>query len=182
MVSGAGAAAMSCLDLYEQLGVVTEHISVFDSKGHIHAGREDLDERKAHFAGQQAYPDLRTALTGANVFLGLSKGGLLTGEDLKLMADNPVVAAEGSGSGDRGGMEPLVVKPANGKSKGGKAGKKAAAALGPEESEAAASPFKLASAHSQATVVGAGEGACSHCGRIAGGAGLEADAADVRGG
>lgn len=93
VVSGAGAAAMSCLDLYEQLGVVTEHISVFDSKGHIHAGREDLDERKAHFAGQQAYPDLRTALTGADVFLGLSKGGLLTGEDLKLMADNPVVFA-----------------------------------------------------------------------------------------
>jgi malate dehydrogenase (oxaloacetate-decarboxylating)(NADP+) len=93
VVSGAGAAAMSCLDLYEQLGVKTEHIAVFDSKGHIHQGRNGLDDRKAHFASPVAFADLKTALEGADVFLGLSKGGLLTGEDLKLMADNPVVFA-----------------------------------------------------------------------------------------
>lgn len=93
VVSGAGAAAMSCLDLYEQLGVKTEHIAVFDSKGHIHQGRNGLDDRKAHFASPVAFADLKTALEGADVFLGLSKGGLLTGDDLKLMADNPVVFA-----------------------------------------------------------------------------------------
>ncbi len=93
VVSGAGAAAMSCLDLYEQLGAVKEHIAVFDSKGHIHSGREGLDERKAHYATETVYADLQSALEGADVFLGLSKGGLLTGEDLKRMADNPIVFA-----------------------------------------------------------------------------------------
>ncbi len=93
VVSGAGAAAMSCLDLYEQLGVAKERIAVFDSKGHIHAGRTGLDERKAHYATKETYPDLKAALDGADVFLGLSKGGLLTGEDLKRMADNPIVFA-----------------------------------------------------------------------------------------
>ena len=93
VVSGAGAAAMSCLDLYEQLGAVKEHIAVFDSKGHIHAGRVGLDERKAHYATETTYADLQSALAGADVFLGLSKGELLTGDDLKQMADNPIVFA-----------------------------------------------------------------------------------------
>lgn len=84
---------MSCLELYEQLGVRREHISVFDSKGHVHAGRTDLDERKAHYATTETYPDLQSAMKGADVFLGLSKGGLLKGDDLRLMADNPVVFA-----------------------------------------------------------------------------------------
>ena len=52
VVSGAGAAAMSCLDLYMQLGMSLENIAVFDSSGHVHAGRKDLGERKKVFASK----------------------------------------------------------------------------------------------------------------------------------
>ena len=53
VVSGAGAAAMSCIDLYEQLGLTINQVDVFDSKGHIHAGREGLDPSKQRFAGKR---------------------------------------------------------------------------------------------------------------------------------
>ena len=75
MVSGAGAAAMSCLDIYEQLGMKRENAAVFDSRGHIHAGREGLDASKQKYATSKAYADLADAMKGADVFLGLSKGG-----------------------------------------------------------------------------------------------------------
>ena len=93
VVSGAGASAMACLDLYMQLGVRLENIAVFDSKGHIHAGREGLGPRKqalAHAATPIA--DLSEALKGADVFLGLSRGGLVQGHMIEAMAENPIVA------------------------------------------------------------------------------------------
>ena len=93
VVSGAGAAAMSCLDIYEQLGMKREHAAVFDSRGHIHAGREDLGESKQRYATPKAYDSLADAMKGADVFLGLSKGGLVDAAMVQGMADNPIVFA-----------------------------------------------------------------------------------------
>ena len=93
VVSGAGAAAMSCLDIYEQLGMKRANAAVFDSRGHIHAGREGLDESKQKYATATEYADLAAAMQGADVFLGLSKGGLVNADMVKSMADNPIVFA-----------------------------------------------------------------------------------------
>lgn len=94
VVSGAGASAMACLDLYRQLGVRLENIAVFDSKGHIHAGREGLEPRKQALAhAQKPHADLAEALQGADVFLGLSRGGLVNGDMIRGMADRPIVFA-----------------------------------------------------------------------------------------
>ena len=93
VVSGAGAAAMSCLDLYMQLGVKLENIAVFDSKGHINKARGPLDERKSLFASETTYDSLADAIKGADVFLGLSKGGIVDAGMVRSMADNPIVFA-----------------------------------------------------------------------------------------
>ena len=93
VVSGAGAAAMSCLDIYEQLGMKREHAAVFDSRGHIHAGREGLGESKQRYATKKAYDSLADAMKGADVFLGLSKGGLVDAAMVQGMANNPIVFA-----------------------------------------------------------------------------------------
>ena len=93
VVSGAGAAAMSCLDLYMKLGLKTENIAVFDSKGHVNSKRQDLDGRKKEFATKSSYSSLLEAFEGADVFLGLSKGGLVDAEMIKVMAENPIVFA-----------------------------------------------------------------------------------------
>ena len=93
VVSGAGAAAMSCLDLYLQLGLTLKNIAVFDSRGHVHSGREGLGERKQRFATEKSYSSLADAMKGANVFLGLSKGGLMSGDMIKSMGADPIVFA-----------------------------------------------------------------------------------------
>ena len=93
VVSGAGASAMSCLDLYLQLGARVENIAVFDSKGLIRNDRDDLDERKARFASSMTYADLAEAMKGADVFVGLSRGGVVNAEMVKSMAANPIVFA-----------------------------------------------------------------------------------------
>ena len=93
VVSGAGAAAMSCLDIYEQLGMKRENAAVFDSRGHIHAGRQGLDASKQKYATKVEYADLAEAMKGADVFLGLSKGGLVDASMVQSMAANPIVFA-----------------------------------------------------------------------------------------
>ncbi|WP_306641795.1 NADP-dependent malic enzyme [Sanyastnella coralliicola] len=93
VVSGAGAAAISCLDLYVRLGAKLENIAMFDSKGHINTSRDNLDERKSRFATEQAFTDLGDALKDADVFLGLSKGGIVNGDMIKSMTSNPIVFA-----------------------------------------------------------------------------------------
>ena len=93
VVSGAGAAAMSCLDLYMKLGLQKENIAVFDSKGHLNSNRQDLDGRKQEFATKNSYSSLLEAFEGADMFLGLSKGGLVDTEMIKVMAANPIVFA-----------------------------------------------------------------------------------------
>ena len=93
VVSGAGAAAMSCLDIYEQLGMKRENAAVFDSRGHIHAGRQGLDASKQKYATKVEYANLAQAMKGADVFLGLSKGGLVDASMVQSMAANPIVFA-----------------------------------------------------------------------------------------
>ncbi len=93
VVSGAGAAAVACMKLYIGLGVRRENIRVFDSKGLIHEGRTDLDELKKEFVVPGKSMSLAEGMKDADVFIGLSKGGVLNGEMIKSMAKNPIVFA-----------------------------------------------------------------------------------------
>ena len=93
VVSGAGAAAMSCLDLYEQLGMSANQVDVFDSKGHINTGREGLDASKQRYANDRRFDSLEAAMKDADVFLGLSKGGLVEPAMVAGMAKNPIAFA-----------------------------------------------------------------------------------------
>ena len=94
VVSGAGSAAISCTNFYISLGADPEKIAMFDSRGHIHAGRTDLTENKKTFATKKAYGSIAEALVGADCFLGLSKGNLLTKEMVAGMAkSSPIIFA-----------------------------------------------------------------------------------------
>ncbi len=93
VVSGAGAAAVACTKLYVKAGIKKENVAMFDSKGHIHAAREDLNKYKREFATENKYDSIADALKGADVFVGVSVGGLLTQEMVKSMADNPIIFA-----------------------------------------------------------------------------------------
>ena len=92
VVSGAGAAGIACAKFYMALGVRRENIYMFDSKGLIHTGRLDLHPTKAIFA-QSEDCTLEVALQGADIFLGLSKKGLLKQEMVKSMAPHPIIFA-----------------------------------------------------------------------------------------
>ena len=93
VVVGAGAAGIACSHLYVTAGVKQENIAMFDTKGHIHKGRTDLNEYKAAFAQETPFESLTEALNGADAFLGLSKGGLLKKEMVAGMADTPIIMA-----------------------------------------------------------------------------------------
>lgn len=93
VVSGAGAAAISCVNLYCALGVKPEHILMLDSKGVISTDRDDLDEIKVKYARETNCKSLKDAMKGTDVFLGLSIGNIVTKEMLKSMAPNPIVFA-----------------------------------------------------------------------------------------
>ena len=93
VVSGAGASAQSCMKLYISLGVKKENIYVFDSKGLIHEDRLDLDENKKFFIQKSSNCTLEEAMVNADVFLGLSRGGILNKKMIKSMAKDPIVFA-----------------------------------------------------------------------------------------
>jgi malate dehydrogenase (oxaloacetate-decarboxylating)(NADP+) len=93
VISGAGASALSCAKLYVALGVKVTNIFMFDSKGLIGAFREDLDAMKTFFAVHKKDVLFENAFRGADVFLGLSKGGLVSKEMVKKMAKDPIVFA-----------------------------------------------------------------------------------------
>ena len=93
IVSGAGAAAISCARLYNMLGAKLENIYLFDSKGLIYNDRPDLDEHKQFFACHKKDMTLMEGFKGADVFLGLSKGGVVSKDMIKLMAKDPIVFA-----------------------------------------------------------------------------------------
>lgn len=93
VVNGAGASAMACIKLYRALGAKQENIVMLDSKGVIREDRTDLNSYKREFATQKDLYQLEDALDGADVFLGLSKGGILKKEMIQKMAKNPIVFA-----------------------------------------------------------------------------------------
>ncbi len=94
VVSGAGAAALSCVALMVKLGVKKENVFMFDSKGLIHESRTDIDDRKRKFASSKnLYASLAEALKNSDVFLGLSQPNLITADMVKSMAKNPIVFA-----------------------------------------------------------------------------------------
>jgi malate dehydrogenase (oxaloacetate-decarboxylating)(NADP+) len=93
VVSGAGASAQSCLKLYVSLGVKKENIFVYDSKGLIHKSRTDLDINKKYFIQSGNDYSLQDAMKSADVFLGLSRGGVVNASMIKSMAKNPIVFA-----------------------------------------------------------------------------------------
>ena len=94
VVNGAGAAAISCTKLYEALGATHENIIMLDSKGVITSDRERLDETKRYFAtDRRDIHTLEEAIKGADVFLGLSKGNVLSQDMICTMADHPIVFA-----------------------------------------------------------------------------------------
>jgi len=91
--SGAGAAGMACLDLLVNLGLKKENIIVCDSKGVIHTGRNKLDGRKADYARDTDKRTLADAIESADIFLGVSAGGVLSGDMVKTMAKQPIIMA-----------------------------------------------------------------------------------------
>lgn len=92
VVSGAGAAGIACAKMYRNLGV--KNIVMLDSKGVIYKGRPNLTPEKEEFAIDTQDRTLEDAMKGANMFLGLSKPGVLTGEMVKTMApNNPIIFA-----------------------------------------------------------------------------------------
>ena len=94
VVNGAGAAAISCTKLYEALGATHENIIMLDSKGVITSDREKLDATKRYFAtDRRDIHTLEEAIKGADVFLGLSKGNVLSQDMIRSMADHPIVFA-----------------------------------------------------------------------------------------
>ncbi|HZH87338.1 MAG TPA: NADP-dependent malic enzyme [Brumimicrobium sp.] len=94
VVSGAGASAMSCSKLYNSLGAKMENIFMFDSKGLLSKDRKDLEGNKAYFAKHhKKTSDLATELKGADVLIGLSRGGVVSKAMVKSMAANPIVFA-----------------------------------------------------------------------------------------
>ncbi|MCB8995379.1 MAG: NADP-dependent malic enzyme [Bacteroidales bacterium] len=93
VVNGAGASAICCSRLYVSLGAKKENIIMLDSKGVLQKSRTDLNKYKLEFASDVKIESLEDALKGADVFLGLSKGNIMSGEMLKSMAKDPIVFA-----------------------------------------------------------------------------------------
>jgi len=93
VVNGAGASAIACTKLFVALGAKIENIVMLDSKGVIRSDRENLDKYKSQFATDRDIHTLEEALEGAEVFVGLSKGNILTPEMILSMAANPIVFA-----------------------------------------------------------------------------------------
>ncbi len=93
VASGAGAAGMACLDLLVNLGLNKENILVNDRSGIIFKGRENLAGRKLDYARDTDKRTLAEAMFGADIFLGVSAAGVLSGEMVKTMADQPIIMA-----------------------------------------------------------------------------------------
>jgi malate dehydrogenase (oxaloacetate-decarboxylating)(NADP+) len=93
VINGAGAAAISCTKLYGELGVKKENIVMCDSKGVLREDRDHLTPEKKEFTTRRNLHTLEEAMVGADVFVGLSIGNVVSPEMLKTMADNPIVFA-----------------------------------------------------------------------------------------
>lgn len=93
VVSGAGSAALACADLYVLLGVKVENILMFNSKGVLTKDNPSLSPLQQKYAKDVKPMSLEEALVGADIFLGLSTGGIMSPQMLLGMADNPIVFA-----------------------------------------------------------------------------------------
>ena len=93
VVNGAGAAAMACVQLYVALGARYENFIMFDKDGVLHEGRTDLDATRKKFAVKKSDSTLTKAMRDADIFLGLSIGGVVTQDMVKSMAKNAIVFA-----------------------------------------------------------------------------------------
>ena len=92
VVSGAGAAAISCSRFYEAMGMDKSQIFMFDSKGLLHLGRTDMNAEKTYYAQPKACT-MAEAMTGADMFLGLSGKDVINADNVKAMAKDPVIFA-----------------------------------------------------------------------------------------
>jgi malate dehydrogenase (oxaloacetate-decarboxylating)(NADP+) len=110
--SGAGAAALSCARLYLQLGARRENLILYDRGGVIYRGRtENMDPYKAEFAADTPARTLAEAMEGADVFIGLSIGGIVTPEMVRSMARDPIVFAMANPDPEIGYDEARAARP-----------------------------------------------------------------------
>jgi len=93
VTTGVGAAGIACLDMLVSLGVRPENILAYDREGVLYTGRPGLDPDKARYARPTDKRTLAEIVAGADVFLGLSAGGILTPDMVATMADNPIILA-----------------------------------------------------------------------------------------
>ena len=112
VVNGAGAAAISCVRLYLQLGVRRSHVIMFDKDGLIHAEHPGMNAILQEFATDRLPPNatLIDAMVGADVFLGLSVGNVVTPDMIRLMSPNPVVFAMANPDPEIGYDEAMAVR------------------------------------------------------------------------
>jgi malate dehydrogenase (oxaloacetate-decarboxylating)(NADP+) len=112
VVSGAGAAALACLDLIVSLGLPRENIIVTDITGVVYRGRtEEMDENKARYAQDIKARTLAEVMPGADVFLGLSAGGVLKPEMVQAMASDPIILAMANPMPEIAPEDALAVRP-----------------------------------------------------------------------
>ena len=112
VASGAGAAALACLDLAVSLGLKPQNIVVSDAKGVVYVGRtESMDPNKSRFARDTSARTLGEVITGADIFLGLSAGGVLKAEMVKGMARDPIILAMANPRPEIMPEEALAVRP-----------------------------------------------------------------------
>src|SRR6187402_705134 len=112
VASGAGAAALACLDLIVSLGLPMRNIFVSDIAGVVHTGRkEQMDPNKARYAQATSARHLADIIEGADIFLGLSAGGVLKPEMVKSMARSPIILAMANPTPEILPEEALAVRP-----------------------------------------------------------------------
>jgi malate dehydrogenase (oxaloacetate-decarboxylating)(NADP+) len=112
VVSGAGAAAIACVDFFISLGVDPANVTLCDSKGVLHAGRDDLNRHKRRFArADDGRRTLADALVGADMFMGLSVAGLVTPAMLQTMAPHPIIFAMANPDPEIGYPEAVAARP-----------------------------------------------------------------------
>ena len=112
VASGAGAAALACLDLAVSLGLKLENIYVGDAKGVVYMGRtEGMDPNKARYARDTSARTLAEVIPGADIFLGLSAGGVLKPEMVKAMARDPIILAMANPTPEIMPEDALAVRP-----------------------------------------------------------------------
>ena len=112
VISGAGAAAMACLRLYIKLGLRKENVLLVDRHGVIYKGRkDDMTPYKEEFAAETDRRTMADAFVGADVFIGLSAGGIVSQDMIKSMAPDPIVFAMANPTPEIGYEEAVAARP-----------------------------------------------------------------------